>query len=184
MSSTGLQRSGSSNERLSSDEGGYRTYYATEAGSVISEYSESDSSTTPAWSKSYVYLGNRLLSTLTPNGSGGEAVQFHHPDRLGTRLVTNPADGSFFEQQTLPFGTALAPTDSQGIQQSDRPSSRSRQRKTRRRSRTGGSAQGASQKPHRARQPARKQGARGCRRTNVPSFSIHSASKVSATVTA
>src|SRR5213079_3389820 len=29
------------------------------------------------------------------------------PDRLGTRIVTNPANGTFFEQQTLPFGTAL-----------------------------------------------------------------------------
>jgi RHS repeat-associated protein len=38
---------------------------------------------------------------------GGEAVQYHHPDRLGTRLVTTPANGSYFEQQTLPFGTAL-----------------------------------------------------------------------------
>jgi RHS repeat-associated protein len=48
-----------------------------------------------------------LLSTLTPNGSGGEAVQHHHPDRLGTRLVTDPSSGTSFEQVTLPFGTAL-----------------------------------------------------------------------------
>lgn len=98
---------GSSNERLIAEEGGFRTYYASEGGSVIAEYTESGGSTTPAWSKSYVYLGNRLLSTLTPNGSGGESVQYHHPDRLGTRLVTNPSDGSSFEQVTLPFGTAL-----------------------------------------------------------------------------
>src|SRR5205807_2109186 len=93
-----------SNERLIAEEGGMRTYYACN-GSV--EYIESGSSTSPAWSKSYVYLGGRLLSTLTPNGSGGEAIQFHHPDRLGTRLVTNPSDGTSFEQVTLPFGTAL-----------------------------------------------------------------------------
>jgi RHS repeat-associated protein len=61
----------------------------------------------PAWSKSYVYLGGRLLSTVAPNGSGGEAIQFHHPDRLGTRLVTDPLSGTSFEQVTLPFGTAL-----------------------------------------------------------------------------
>src|SRR5713101_4772633 len=73
----------------------------------IAEYTESGGSSSPAWSKSYVYLGARLLSTLTPNGSGGEAIQFHHPDRLSTRIVTNPANGTFFEQQTLPFGTAL-----------------------------------------------------------------------------
>src|SRR5712691_4241618 len=49
----------------------------------------------------------RLLSTLTPNGSNAEAIQFHHPDRLGTRLVTDPSNGTSFEQVTLPFGTAL-----------------------------------------------------------------------------
>src|SRR5205807_8595540 len=78
-----------------------------EGGSTIAEYTESGGSTSPAWSKSYVYLGGRLLSTLTPNDGGGESIQYHHPDRLGTRIVTNPADGTFFEQQTLPFGTAL-----------------------------------------------------------------------------
>ena len=98
---------GDSNERLIADEDGLRTYYVGEGGSTIAEYTESGGSTNPSWSKSYVYLGARLLSTLTPNGSGGEAIQYHHPDRLGTRLVTNPADGTFFEQQTLPFGTAL-----------------------------------------------------------------------------
>ena len=69
-----------SNERLNAEEGGSRTYYACD-GSV--EYTESGSSTTPQWSKSYIYLGVRLLSTLTPNGSGGEAIQYHHPDRFG-----------------------------------------------------------------------------------------------------
>jgi RHS repeat-associated protein len=44
---------------------------------------------------------------LTPNGSGGEFVQYHHPDRLGTRLVTNAQDTTQFEQVNLPFGTAL-----------------------------------------------------------------------------
>ncbi len=95
---------GSNTERLIVEEGGLRTYYAC-GGSM--EYFESGASTTPQWSKSYFYLGSRLLSTLTPNGSGGEAVQYHHPDRLGTRLVTNAQDTSSFEQITLPFGTAL-----------------------------------------------------------------------------
>src|SRR5207302_10928180 len=103
---------GDSNERLIAQDGdensSYRTYYAGEAGSVTAEYTETPSSpTTPQWSKSYVYLGGRLLSTLIPNGSGGEAIQFHHPDRLGTRLVTDPVAGTSFEQVTLPFGTAL-----------------------------------------------------------------------------
>jgi RHS repeat-associated protein len=98
---------GDSNERLIADEGGVRTYYDSEGGTVIAEYTESGSSITPAWSKSYVYLGARLLSTLTPSGSGGEFVQYHHPDRLGTRLITNAQDTNYFEQVTLPFGTAL-----------------------------------------------------------------------------
>jgi RHS repeat-associated protein len=66
----------------------------------------------PQWSKSYIYLGNRLLSTLEPNGSGGEAARYYHPDRLGTRLITtaaetNPIGTTAQEQVALPFGTAL-----------------------------------------------------------------------------
>jgi RHS repeat-associated protein len=99
---------GDTNERLIIEEGGTRTYYACEGGSTISEFVESGASTTPAWSKSYIYFGQRLLSTLTPNGSGGEITQHHHPDRLGTRVVSNPSNGTSFEQVTLPFGTALA----------------------------------------------------------------------------
>ncbi len=105
---------GNSNERLISQDGdensNYRTYYVSEGGAVIGEYSETPSSpTVPQWSKSYVYLGNRLLATLTPNPGtpNTELVQYHHPDRLGTRLVTDPSNGSSFEQVTLPFGTAL-----------------------------------------------------------------------------
>lgn len=60
----------------------------------------------PKWSKNYIYLGGRLLATEAPNGSG-ELVQYHHPDRLGTRFVTNNLDGTSFYQSTLPFGTAL-----------------------------------------------------------------------------
>lgn len=95
---------GDSNERLIAEEGGLRTYYACD-GKV--EYTESGGSTIPQWSKTYIYLGARLLSTLTPNGSGSEAIQYHHPDRLGTRLVTNAQDATYFEQVSLPYGTAL-----------------------------------------------------------------------------
>ncbi|HEY2964438.1 MAG TPA: RHS repeat-associated core domain-containing protein, partial [Pyrinomonadaceae bacterium] len=98
---------GDSNERVIGEEGGTRTYYDFENGTSIAEYTESGGSTTPAWSRSYVYIGARLLSKVTPNGGGGEAVEFQHPDRLGTRVVTNPSSGTSFEQVTLPFGTAL-----------------------------------------------------------------------------
>jgi RHS repeat-associated protein len=95
---------GDTNERLIVEEGASRTYYVCEGSA---EYVESGASTTPQWSRSYIYLGERLLSTLTPNGSGGEAIQYHHPDRLGTRLVTNGQDATYFEQVSLPFGTSL-----------------------------------------------------------------------------
>jgi RHS repeat-associated protein len=56
--------------------------------------------------KSYVYLGARLLATIAPNGAS-ERVEYNHPDKLSTRLVTNNQDTTSFEQVTLPFGTAL-----------------------------------------------------------------------------
>lgn len=96
-----------SNEPSQAGGQGLRTYYATEAGSVAAEYTEIGNSTTPVFSKSYVYLGERLLSTLTPNGSGGALVDYHHPDRLGTRLVTNAQNTNSFEQVTLPYGTGF-----------------------------------------------------------------------------
>jgi len=96
---------GGDKARLLVEEGGLRTYYAWGG---ICEYVESGSSTTPTWSKSYVYLGMRLLSTSQPNGTGGEILQYNHPDRLGTLLVTNPTDGTSFEQVSLPFGTELS----------------------------------------------------------------------------
>jgi RHS repeat-associated protein len=99
---------GCTNDRLVAEEGGQRTYYVGKDGATMAEFTEVGASTTPAWSKSYVFLGARLLSTLKPNGSGGEFVEYHHQDHLGTRLVTNPATGTSFEQVNLAFGTALA----------------------------------------------------------------------------
>jgi RHS repeat-associated protein len=100
---------GASNHRLVEQIGtsNQRTYYAWAGDSVIVEYSESDTNpSAPVWSKSYVYLGARLLATIAPSG-GIERVEYQHPDRLGTRLVTNNQDTSYTEQVTLPFGTAL-----------------------------------------------------------------------------
>ena len=98
---------GHDNQRLIAAESGTRTYYVAEGLSLIAQYAESGVSANPAWSKSFVYLGSRLLSTLAPNGAGGEAIEHHHADRVGTRIVTNPFTGSWSEQVTLPFGTAL-----------------------------------------------------------------------------
>ena len=59
------------------------------------------------WQKSYVYAGSRLLSTIT-NTSGNEVTEYHHPDRLGTRLISNPTTATQNEQLTLPFGTLIS----------------------------------------------------------------------------
>ena len=53
-----------------------------------------------------MYVGNRLLSTITKTGST-ETTEYHHPDRLGTKLITNPATNTVKEQGTLPYGTSL-----------------------------------------------------------------------------
>lgn len=98
---------GVSSERLVTNEGGWRTYYAGGGSGVTAEYTEAPNSTQPQWSKSYVYLGARLLSVITPNGGGGEYVEYYHPDRLGTRLVSNSSNAYVQEQTTLPFGTLL-----------------------------------------------------------------------------
>jgi RHS repeat-associated protein len=71
------------------------------------EYTEF-SSQVMSWTKSYVYLGERLLSTITPNGNNTETTEYNHPDRLGTRLTANQQNGTYSEQNSLPFGTSLA----------------------------------------------------------------------------
>lgn len=80
--------------------------YANNGGSTLAEYREYTQNT-PTWTRSNVYLGDGLLSTITPNGYGGEYTEFNHPDKLGTRTITNQAGGTSYEQMTLPFGTAL-----------------------------------------------------------------------------
>lgn len=60
------------------------------------------------WTKSYIYVGWRLLATITPDPLGGkEVVYYHHPDRLSTRLVTNNADNSVIAHETFPFGVEM-----------------------------------------------------------------------------
>ena len=84
-----------------------RTYYAWGTEGVAAELTEDNlHPTTPVWSKNYIYLGGKLLATQEYSATG-EVVQFHHPDRTNTRLVTTPAKATSFEQVTLPFGTAL-----------------------------------------------------------------------------
>ena len=103
---------GADRSRLSNTASGQTTYYAWGGTSVIQEYTEATGTTAPVYSKAYVYAGSRLLSTAT-NISGSELVEFHHPDRLGTKVVTAPsATPTSYEQSTLPFGAELAGEES------------------------------------------------------------------------
>jgi RHS repeat-associated protein len=103
---------GATNQRLIAYDGDVtsasKTYYVCSGNKVIAEYGEDAAQpTTPQWTKNSVYLGDRMLATLEPNGSGGQFVQYYHPDRLGTRLISNASNTNVQEQVTLPYGTAL-----------------------------------------------------------------------------
>jgi RHS repeat-associated protein len=78
------------------------TYYAWDGGMTLAEYSPHNGNQLK-WQKSFIYLGGRLLATE----SGAGAYQYHHPDRLGTRLITNSGGSIISEQIHLPYGTAL-----------------------------------------------------------------------------
>jgi RHS repeat-associated protein len=99
---------GATRERLINETSTQRTYYAWGGSSVICEYIEPIASSTPVYAKSYQYAGSRLVSTSTKASSTTETTEFHHPDRLGTKLVTNHGAGTSYQQSTLPFGTALS----------------------------------------------------------------------------
>lgn len=96
---------GASNERLvtvfGTGSGDPAKYYCWEGGQVIAEYHAGTSSNL-VWDKNYVHLGGRLLATTDSGGT-----KYHHPDRLGTRLVTDTSGNVATEQANLPFGTAL-----------------------------------------------------------------------------
>lgn len=99
---------GSTNARLMDFDNafGKLKIFASTGGTTLAEYTEYIGAV-PTWTKSYTYLGDSQLGTVTPNGTGGEYVEFNHPDRLGTKLQTNQAGGTSYEQNTLPFGIAL-----------------------------------------------------------------------------
>ncbi|MGE4211745.1 MAG: RHS repeat-associated core domain-containing protein, partial [Oligoflexales bacterium] len=102
---------GASNERLltvyGNNLGAPATYYCWEGGQVIADFRAGTSSNL-VWEKSYVYLGGRLLATADISGT-----KYHHPDRLGTRLITDTSGNVTTEQVNLPYGTALT-TESSG----------------------------------------------------------------------
>ncbi len=100
---------GSTNARLMDTDyqTGFTRMFASAGGTVLAEYHE-NYQTPLEWTKSYVYLGGSQLSTIQRDGAGGEYTEYNHPDRLGTRLTTNSALGSDYQQAHLPFGKALA----------------------------------------------------------------------------
>jgi RHS repeat-associated protein len=79
--------------------------YLNAGGTTLAEFTETTINV-PTWTKSYTYLGNRLLATLTPVG-GAENTELNHPDKIGTKAITNQPSGMSYEQNHLPFGTAL-----------------------------------------------------------------------------
>jgi len=104
---------GADRSRLKTETSTGRTYYAWGGRSVIAEYTEASAATSPEYSKCYIYAGSRLLMTATKASSSTETQEFQHPDRLGTKLMTNAATGTTLEQSTLPFGTPI-PAESSG----------------------------------------------------------------------
>jgi RHS repeat-associated protein len=86
-----------------------RTYYAWGGQNVLAEYTETGSGTIPEYYRAYNYAGSRLISMVT-NG----ITQYHHPDRLGTRLITGSPNAATGFQSILPFGTAM-PAETSGF---------------------------------------------------------------------
>jgi RHS repeat-associated protein len=95
---------GAGNQRLMSVEGGVVKYFAWDGGKIIAEY-EASGANALVWKTSYVYLGGQLLATTS--AANGTETRFHHPDRMGTRLVTDAAGTVVSEQLSMPFGTML-----------------------------------------------------------------------------
>ena len=85
---------------------GRNTYYAWDEDNAIGEYHIPIVGGRLLWSKNSIYLGNRVLATQEPNGSG-TLTRYYHPDRLGVRLLTDDATANATTQVTLPFGTRL-----------------------------------------------------------------------------
>ncbi|MCC6613658.1 MAG: hypothetical protein IT320_09290 [Anaerolineae bacterium] len=96
------------------------TYYVWSGAHVLAEYAsnglpspEGLVMTNPNWLRSNVYLGERLLATLS-RGSPRPHVQYLHPDRLNIRLITTEQNTGAVEQMVLPFGTEFVPRSSGG----------------------------------------------------------------------
>ncbi len=97
----------STNARVQSHDPALDRYkgFLNTGGTTLAEFTEFIVGV-PTWTKSYTYLGGSQLATITPV-SGSENIEFNHPDRLGTKTVTNQSAGTSSEQAHLPFGRKL-----------------------------------------------------------------------------
>ncbi len=87
---------------------GIKKYQVWNGDAVIADYVEQLVGPTALikWGRSYIHMGGRRLSTLTLDATGSNySVEFHHPDRLGTRLISHAEISDVQEKWTLPFGT-------------------------------------------------------------------------------
>jgi len=101
---------GADGTRLQKTNSNGSTYYFWDGSNVIAEYGQATAEAKLTWSKSHIYLGGRILTTFVPETSEGqfpERAYYHHPDRLGVRLISNSSDNTVTEQVTLPFGTLI-----------------------------------------------------------------------------
>jgi RHS repeat-associated protein len=101
---------GADGRRLQKTNSNGATYYFWDGSHVIAEYSQATAEAKLIWSKSHIYLGGRILTTFVPETSEGqfsERAYYHHPDRLGVRLISNSADNAVTEQVALPFGILI-----------------------------------------------------------------------------
>ena len=101
---------GADGRRSAKTNSGGSTYYLWDGSRVIAEYSQPPALPKWTWSKSHIYLGSRILTTFVPETSEGQSSErayYHHPDRLGVRLISNGSDNTVTEQVTLPFGTLI-----------------------------------------------------------------------------
>src|SRR5207244_448240 len=106
---------GATRERLINETSTGRTYYVWGGSNVIAQYTEATASTTPAYSKCYIYAGSRLLMTAKMASSTTENLAYDHPDRTGTKLVTDGRGDQL--QSTFPFGTTINAEGGQYINQ-------------------------------------------------------------------
>lgn len=90
------------NRRVKQTEGGTVRYSFWEGMHVVTEYTipvSSGSGGTPTLAAQYVFAGSRMIAYEAPT-----AVNFTHPDRLSTRMITSSTGSIVGTQAHRPFG--------------------------------------------------------------------------------